>query len=402
MSDQDLVFAFAYNFMKSSAGSSNRTLQLLRFLQRRGLRVTVYSKNYRAGSKRGKNNWRAIDEVLFAQQFPEFELRIEAWSVLDEPLRALKNLLLTCLPKYAKQILKLSVPGIAPKWNLIKAAKLRFMIVGYAHTVTYLNGLHTENWIIDQHDVEFIMNRRVWKRPAHDMLVLLRARRELAILEAAAMILSISYAEWLISRSLLDSPKVVLFPYLQYFGDGSIIRKPLPCEVSYDLLFVGAKGHFNISGLYKFLTDFLGAGANYKIAIAGSVGDADTIRDLANRTGGISNLGYVENLHELYSKSRASICPTGGGGTKTKIIESLQYTKPVFATLEACEGLVPGYEKCVFPLDQEAVRRFLDSSGDRSADCEQYLNVHNKYLLSNAFVDWLDRAGSASAGEQLR
>ena len=75
---EGIIFAHAYNFVGKAEGSANRALQLLRFLQRRGHRVTVYSKNYRSGSKAGKNNWRAIDEVSFAEQFPEFNLRIEA------------------------------------------------------------------------------------------------------------------------------------------------------------------------------------------------------------------------------------------------------------------------------------------------------------------------------------
>ncbi len=397
----NIVFAFAYNFMGTPEGSSNRALQLLRFLQRRGHRVTIYSKNYRPGSKAGKNNWRAIHEALFAEQFPEFNLKIEAWSPFDEPLRLCKNLLITCFPKLTKRLLKMRVPGIAPEWNQIEASKPRFLIVGYAHAVTYFNGLVGDNWIIDQNDVEFVLNRRVLRRPTHHVLILLRARRELGILEASTVVLCTSYAEWLICRLLLDRPKLALFPYLQDFGGQTLIRKPLDCAFAYDLLFVGANNHFNVVGLREFLTDFIATGDNYRLAIAGSVGDAEIIKSIASTTSCVFTLGYVDNLHELYSKSRAAICPVGGGGTKTKIIESLQHARPVFASLEACEGLVPGFEKCVFPLNLDGIRKFLSSPGDHAADCEEYLNINSKYLQGNEFVSLLDRAAGSSVQHDL-
>ena len=398
---EGIIFAHAYNFVGKAEGSANRALQLLRFLQRRGHRVTVYSKNYRSGSKAGKNNWRAIDEVSFAEQFPEFNLRIEAWSVLDEPLRLCKNLLITCFPKLTKRLLKIRVPGVAPKWKQIKDNKPRLLIVSYAHTVTYFNGLVGKEWIIDQIDIEFILNRRVSGRPTYHLSVLLRARRELGILEASTMVLSNSYAEWLIGRSLIDRPKLVLFPYLNDFGDDSVVRKPPVCDFAYDLLFVGTKHHFNVVGLCEFLTEFIAAGVNCRLAIAGSVGDAEIVKSIASTTSCVFILGYVDNLHELYSRSRASICPVSGGGTKTKIIESLQYARPVFASLQACEGLIPGFETCVLPLDQRTVRSFLESSDDRSDDCERYLEIYTKYLQNNEFVDLLDRVERSSAPRDL-
>ncbi|TMJ54522.1 MAG: glycosyltransferase family 4 protein [Alphaproteobacteria bacterium] len=399
---EGIVFAYAYNFMGMTEGSANRALQLLRFLRRRGHRVTVYSKNYRSSSKAGKNNWRAIDEAVFAEQFPEFNLKIEAWSVFDEPLRLCKNLLITCFPKLTKRLLKIRVPGIAPKWKQIKDGKPRLLIVGYAHTVTYFNGLVGEDWIIDQNDIEFLLNRRVSGRPTYHLSVLLRARRELGILEASTMVLSNSYAEWLIGRSLIDRPKLVLFPYLNDFGDHSVVRTPPVCDFAYDLLFVGTKHHFNVIGLREFLIDFISAGINCRLAIAGSVGDAEIVRDIASTTSCVFILGYVDNLHELYSKSRASICPVSGGGTKTKIIESLQYARPVFASLQACEGLIPGFETCVFPLDQRTIRKFLASSDDRSGDCERYLEIHNKHIQSNEFVDLLDGVERSSVPREFR
>ena len=154
-------------------------------------------------------------------------------------------------------------------------------------------------------------------------------------------------------------------------------------------------------GLREFLTDFISTGDNCRLAIAGSVGDAEIVKSIASATSCVFILGYVDNLHELYSRSRASICPVGGGGTKTKIIESLQYARPVFVSSQSCEGLIPGFETCVFPLDQRTVRRFLESSDDRSDDCERYLEIYNKYLQSNEFVDLLDRVDRSSAQRDL-
>jgi hypothetical protein len=57
--------------------------------------------------------------------------------------------------------------------------------------------------------------------------------------------------------------------------------------------------------------------------------------------------GFVEDLHELYARSRVVCTPIqNGGGTRIKIIEAAMYERPVISTRIGAEGLefIPGTE----------------------------------------------------------
>ena len=66
----------------------------------------------------------------------------------------------------------------------------------------------------------------------------------------------------------------------------------------------------------------------------------ENIRHYYQSIDGVSFLGYVDALDDLYANSKIVVCPVlSGGGTRVKIIEAAAFGKPVVSTNAGAEGL---------------------------------------------------------------
>jgi len=75
-----------------------------------------------------------------------------------------------------------------------------------------------------------------------------------------------------------------------------------------------------------------------RLFIAGS--GSERIPSARAAPAGVSVLGQVADLEELYGRSRLVTCPLMvGGGTRIKIIEGAMYAKPIVSTTIGAEGL---------------------------------------------------------------
>lgn len=80
---------------------------------------------------------------------------------------------------------------------------------------------------------------------------------------------------------------------------------------------------------------------------------------------GIEVLGFVDNLDELYAKSRFMAAPIlVGGGTRFKIIEAASYGKPTVSTTIGAEGI---------DLENETEILLRDNPGDFAEACLKLL-----------------------------
>jgi Glycosyl transferases group 1 len=383
--EQNILFVFTYNFVADRAGGLNRARQILTLLKENGIAATVYSRD--GGGKWFWRNstkcWRDQDKVEFGREFPDFELVLDRVTFQSWFLRKLKNMLCTMLPAYADTFLRLSVPWLDPNWRALRRRGAAAIVVGYANSLPELNGLFGGYRVIDQIDIEFVLNQRIRQRPFFALPVLAKARREFGMLETAHMILSLSFSERIVNKMILRNPEIIYLPYLSQFDAASYS----PREPKYDLLFVGAYSHFNRQGLAKFLREAVHHKTKYRIAVAGTVCKAPEIREIVAGAANVELLGFVNDLGGLYSVSRATVCPVWGAGTKTKILESLQHMRPTFASETSFEGLLPGYENCVFPLNLDSIEWVLESKPDIHLECRRYIESYERAVRQNRFLD---------------
>ena len=93
--------------------------------------------------------------------------------------------------------------------------------------------------------------------------------------------------------------------------------------------------------------------------MVGRVGENTSVRAFAQDRPHIDLLGFVDDLSAIYAASKAAISPVDGTGLKIKAVEALGHGRPVFASRHSMEGLAPGYDRCVFPIERSLIERIL-------------------------------------------
>jgi glycosyltransferase involved in cell wall biosynthesis len=112
-------------------------------------------------------------------------------------------------------------------------------------------------------------------------------------------------------------------------------KKLSPGDKAYDILFIGADNNYNSAGIHWFLTNIYPyLNGNIKILIAGKI-----VAAIQGEYRNITRIGYVQNLTDLYSQIKISICPLlNGTGMKIKVIEAMSYGIPVVCTARGVDG----------------------------------------------------------------
>jgi glycosyltransferase involved in cell wall biosynthesis len=70
-------------------------------------------------------------------------------------------------------------------------------------------------------------------------------------------------------------------------------------------------------------------------------------------------LGFVDDIGDLYRRTKIVISPVDGTGLKIKVVEALSAGKPVFGSQHSIEGLPPGADDCVFIINATHMSKML-------------------------------------------
>lgn len=128
-----------------------------------------------------------------------------------------------------------------------------------------------------------------------------------------------------------------------------------------------------------------------KLIIAGD--SPQMLRSYSQNIRGVEFTGFVENLDELYQRSRVVCCPIFmGGGTRVKMIEAAAYGKPIVATRIGAEGLLMEDGKDFLLCDQP--QQFAEACIDliKNNDlCDSLANTARKTAIQfyerNTIID---------------
>jgi len=142
-------------------------------------------------------------------------------------------------------------------------------------------------------------------------------------------------------------------------------RLPLPSDVR-QMLFVGTLSYYpNEEAVVWFIRHVLPRlrrqDRRWTLHVAGMDG-SESLRRKLERTAGVRYHGQVAAMAPLYGQAYQVISPLhAGGGTKLKVMEAMQYGRPIIATRESVHGL--GLTPEVHYLEAETAEQFLDACG---------------------------------------
>ena len=151
------------------------------------------------------------------------------------------------------------------------------------------------------------------------------------------------------------------------------------------LIFIGGFGHTpNREGIYWFVESVLpylkSAGFNHQISLVGTQVSRTDKAFLESQ--GLTVLGNLKSLQEVYNKSLISICPLlSGRGMKGKIAEALSFGLPVVTTNIGIEGFGEVNRECVRVADEGS--QFAAEIVKLSRDSEYWTKLHK---LSEVYV----------------
>jgi len=360
---QDVIVYFNGTFMQRSNGAHARAASCLQFLLRHFERVIVYSfRNHPTCP------WTDNLVQRFAAEYPRARLVLEQRSPCLIAMTRLKNILTAFMPSLARQAVRLSLPGAAPAYaSLLKEHPRAVLIVNYVDGLTQLNGIPHQQLVVETHDIKFINYRFQKHRPANALRSIFKFRSEIALLRTAQAVIAISPTEAHFFRMLVDDAEVLYIPEYNQDDKGQEVETEDVEDFLYDLVFVGSDNILNVEGLIGFLEEHIPWLAKYRIAVCGKVCQQAAVTRIANRHPNISLLGFVEDIDQVYRRSKAALSPVLGTGLKIKIVDALAKGKPVFASQSSFAGLPPGYEGCVFPIERRVICRILDQAECRRA-----------------------------------
>lgn len=135
----------------------------------------------------------------------------------------------------------------------------------------------------------------------------------------------------------LNLPSVVTIP------NAIKLPPPQPLTKAPTLLFIGSYTYQPNVTAAEFLVEqvwpyIYQAMPDARLVIAGA--SPERIRGYHMPPSGVEFTGFVDNLEELYQKTRVVCCPIlSGGGTRVKLIEAAAYGKPIVSTRIGAEGL---------------------------------------------------------------
>lgn len=344
-----IVMTFFGNPMSRSDGCHTRVLDMLTFLSSIGFQVIFYSfRNYPIWP------WSDNHILEFKRGFSNAILVLDEWTRGVNFVCRLKNAICLLVPGASGALVNLTVPLILPAWSNIKRSHPDAVyLVNYAHGSMQLNGVDLSRTVVETHDLSFRNYALSRNKPIWRSSVVRRLRREMSLLEASAIVISIAANEQAFLELMVKGPKVCYVPprITRLNSTGGSVITPT------DMLFVGSSNIKNIVGINSFLTSYRTWRAHPSLTIAGDV--CEYVDHQHIQMPSVKLVGYVSDLPSLYRSVSAVICPVEGTGVNIKIMEALAYGKPVFAFTSASAALPPGSGKCVYPLTEKSVCALL-------------------------------------------
>jgi hypothetical protein len=213
--------------------------------------------------------WTSTSEEVFRKRWPGVELVIERHTKTLRYITRAKNLLASLFPAAAGRFLRMSLANATPKLEALKNSS-NFFIVSYAEGLAQLNGVDPSQCFIETHDVNFVKWAKLHHKSPVSLVPLRKLRGEMAVLETARGVISISPTETSFFKMMLKSPTVA---YVPSWDPPKTEDESNHQGYDFDFVFAGSEYIMNVRGLVSLLEEHGQWLANYRVAVCGKVCD---------------------------------------------------------------------------------------------------------------------------------
>jgi O-antigen biosynthesis protein len=220
-------------------------------------------------------------------------------------------------------------------------------------------------------------------------------RRELALVTAADCTITHSTVEATVLGEETPGAPVVVWPLMyEVFGTS------VPFAERRDICFLGGYRHTpNIDAVKYFVSEIYSlvraADPSIRFIIAGSNTTAEVLELAGN---GVEVIGLVDDLRDLFDRTRVFVCPLRiGAGAKGKVMSALAYGIPIVSTSVGIEGAGLEPEEHVLLADRPAdfADKILQLYNDEAL--WQSLSIAGQEVLHKKFSAEMGRTALESA-----
>lgn len=368
-----IIVYYDGSFVALANGSHMRMNELLRHLSTLFADITLYSFRDHPDEP-----WTDDYVARFEKLFPDINLILDSHTAASRAVTRIKNALIPLLPGLAGPLVRCTVPGLTPAYATLRKQKPdAVFLLNYIDALTQLNGVPPERAAIETHDLKFVNFLKRFGGSPTRLRAVLKYRSEIAMLNLPKILIAITEAEANFYRMVLNRPKVFHVPLYEQPDASADIETP-PDGYDHDLLFAASDNTFNEQGFCEMMRRHASWLSQYRIALCGRICTVQSVKEITSRHSNITLLGFVDDLASVFAKTKASLSPTDGTGLKIKVVESLKHATPAFVSQHTLDGLVPGYDGCVFLLNEENIAAILSHTDRLNAAqraARQYFQV---------------------------
>ncbi|MGC2063333.1 MAG: glycosyltransferase [Thermodesulfovibrionales bacterium] len=333
-----ILVVYPHNFMSRNSGINSRYYELMKYFTRRGFSVDLLGLSNFVDSwpESGKiGNHEIKVDNLFLYDFKRG--RKEADTVVKNIrhgigrfFRGQRSLAYSALPDFAFR-------GMRRLFDtLVSRTHYDFILISYAYWAGLIEGRDYPNTTSILEISDFLTLNLSDAEPGRvDVGTLLN--EELRRVNLFERVFCISGDELSFFSRLAARPT---YYYVPHFMPQTEIVRDVRDVFTADVCIVASDNPHNIKGIkwfYDQVMPLLPDTLRYTV-VGRITGHVPFILD------NVTTIPYVEDLSEIYNKSRISICPLlGGTGMKIKVVEALAHGLPVVCTRYGVIGFRHGH-----------------------------------------------------------
>lgn len=328
MTKKNVLIVYPHDFREGRSGIDARYIELLKYFKNRGFNVDMLTlTNFQSPWENPEN---ARGDLVREIYFYDFKKGARGQKQKNKK-RDLRALLRKRMPFCTafKHLPDFAYPGMKKQFDgILQKTPYDFVIISYV----YWAGLITSGAVGNTRtvlDLSDFMTLNRFDSSGGDVKIGPMIEEEIRRVNLFHTVMCISDDEKTFFSRFALGPR---YYYVPFFMEK---HEPVTAvEPGYDILFIGSDNPHNKKGIAWFFEKVVPLWDNpYRILIAGK------ISEYVDARAGVTRRPHVEDLGEVYGKSRIAICPLRGGtGMKIKVVEALSYGLPVVTTSRGVSG----------------------------------------------------------------